>query len=277
MANMGIGPMNRNQVRPSEQPVMFGLNSRHLAGGTAVLTGLIGLAGVIQKAVQGDETAKQKVSTQLGAASPEERQAIQMMMQQAAQGIDIQKKATEALMPALTRMAGGELNITPGLQSTLNQMYSPLLGNIVTQGLENARQRGFHGGANEGPAAAIMGPLMSNTQGQMAQSLYEAATGLPMSAVQGFSALGGLNQNLVSALGQTAQIAQAPRMAERQTTQVASKPFQILDMLGPVSQTLQGVGGALGAPAAMDNQANFNSLMSQFYAGQGGSGLSGVR
>ena len=253
------------------------MNPATLAGlGLTAVTGGVGLAGIIQKAMSGDPQSVTQVQRAVAEAGPEERQAIteaikavsgatnfafgspmnlqsqlggRVPAEEAAFGAGLerlggraqsqdalqatlgphfgaglsqilggQQSILGALGPIASDLAKGKLNITPELESTIEEAFSPRLGDLATQLIENARQRGFAGGAElllQAPSSSLGQTALRDIQGQMAQAKIEAALNFPRTAgdlagafstpsalrLQGASNLANLDQNVIAALG----------------------------------------------------------------------------
>ena len=353
-----IGPMmppgmNQGGTSPNMLGIS-GLTNAQLAGlGIGGLTAGVGLIGVLQKAMQGDQTARQEVSRIVGTGTSEERAALRGAFQQfqtlqqfatgspaglmqqlganapPAQAALAQGTAglgslatqagglTQSLLPQLTGAPGGTTGLTgalggqdqilnlltqaasgnlpPELTRLVEQAFQPQLGNIATQAIEAARQRGFAGGAellNQAPAGALAGPALSDLQGQMAQAklglipmlgqaagAYSTPAALRMS---GTSNLMNLNQSILQALmgagGQSIQnqlgfmgaltgagsaqggLANQGRLGGGTTTQTTSTPSTLLDAFAPLAGLLGGAGGLLGGIGAMNRPATTLNL-----------------
>lgn len=129
-----------------------------------------------------------------------------------------QESILSALGPAATDLAKGKLTISPELAMTIEQAFQPKMGDIATQLINAARERGFAGGAElllQAPASQLGQTAARDLQGQMAAAKLEAALKFPQAAaelsnamntpaairMQGASQLAGMDQNLIAALG----------------------------------------------------------------------------
>lgn len=188
-------------------------------------------------------------------------------------------------------------NLSPGLLRLIEQSFQPQMGNIATQAIEAARQRGFAGGAellNQAPAGALAGPALADLQGQMAQAklglipmLGQAAGAYSTPAalrLAGTSQLLNLNQNIMQALmgagqqgiqnrlgfmgaatgqlGTQGNLGNVGRLNTGTTTQTTSQPSSLLDAFAPLAGLLGGVGGLLGGFGAMQPRPTYNLNLS---------------
>jgi len=243
--------------------------------GVTALTSGLGIAGIIQKAAQGDTQAKTVISRAIAGASPEEQQAYNQalsgfqtlqnyslgsptslmaqlgsrvpgeegafnqavgmagnwgnqvgqftgqmspMYQQGIQGLSQgQTGILNSALPTLQGLAQG--NLPPAISQLVEQAYQPQFGDLATNLIEQARNRGFAGGADllaQAPASQIGQTALRDLQGQMANSKLQAglqmypqmvgqasgAYSTPLALqMQGMNQLGNLNQNIISALG----------------------------------------------------------------------------
>ena len=103
-------------------------------------------------------------------------------------------------MSLLQALQSGQ-GLPPGYQQLIEQAFQPQMGDLYTQAAQMGQARGFHDApATSPPGGAILGPGLSNLQGQMAQ----AKLGLMQSLPQTFqnpinsqlNALGGASQGL---------------------------------------------------------------------------------
>lgn len=172
-------------------------------------------------------------------------------------------------------------NMSPQLLRLIEQAFQPQLGNIATQAIEAARQRGFAGGAellNQAPAGALAGPALADLQGQMAQAklglpamLGQAAGAFSTPAalrLSGTSNLMNMNQNILQSLlgvgnqgiqnrlgfmgaatgqlGTQGNLGNVGRLNTGTTTSTMNQPFSLLDAFAPLAGLLGGAGGLLG-------------------------------
>ena len=185
----------------------------------------------------------------------------------------------EQILNQLLQAAQG--NMSPQLLRLIEQAYQPQLGNIATQAIEAARQRGFAGGAellNQAPAGALAGPALSALQGQIAQAklgfpamLGQAAGAFSTPAalrLTGTSNLMNMNQNILQSLlgvgnqgiqnrlnfmgaatgqlGTQGNLGNVGRLNTGTTTSTMNQPFSLLDAFAPLAGLLGGAGGLLG-------------------------------
>ena len=327
------------------------IGANPLQAGALGMTGLatgVGLIGVIQRAMQGDQTARVELTRQIAQASPQEQQAIQQAItgltgvqnfalggptslqaqlgarvgpeegafQSGVQGLGTQaqnlgqlgtalspsylqglpgllqgqESILNAYTPTGTALAGGDLPITPGMERTVEQAFSPMFGDVASRLIEESRQRGFAGGAElllQAPASSIGQTALRDLQGQMAAAklnLAQAHPGLVAQAagaystpaalrIQGASQLQNLNQNLVQALGNVGQQGMGNRLDFLRAT---SAPLSALGNIGSNLQT-----GRVGAGGQTQTSTTPTSLLDSFaplaslLGGVGGS-LSGL-
>jgi hypothetical protein len=288
-----LGPFN-NPSDPSALPGLLqrlgswvSTNPGQAAGlGLTGLTTGVGLAGVIQKAAQGNQQAKTIISRAIAGASPQEQQAYQQALSgfqtlqnyslgsptslmaqlgsrvpgeeaafqggldrlnQSGQRVD---QLTQALNPAyqqglpnmLSQQSGILGAASPVLQgiaagqmpqqisSLVEQAYQPQFGDLATNLIEQARNRGFAGGADlltQAPSTSMGQTALRDLQGQMANSKLQTALQYYPQAVStgagaystpsalrmaGANQLEGLNQNIIQALGGIGQNGMANRM-----------------------------------------------------------------
>ncbi len=160
-------------------------------------------------------------------------------------------------MSLLRALQSGQ-GLPQGYQQLIEQAYQPQMGDIASQAIMSARNRGFAGGAellNSGPGGAIAGPALSNLQGQMAQSklgLMQSLPGLfnqPMQ-MQG-QALQGRAQGYGNMMGQYAPYA----------TQQPQQPMGQLFGQGIGNIFAGAAAGGAQATQANQQQAFQNSLL----------------
>ena len=195
-----------------------------------------------------------------------------------------QNSILSAFAPTMQGIAGGQ--IPQLLSSLVDQAYQPAIGNIATQAINNARERGFHGNELAGPGGAIAGPALADLQGQMAASKLGLLTQLPQAVATASGAystpmalrgqlgtnLSNLNQQLLQALGGIGQQGiqngigylgagsglvnsgsglfgnqQQGRIASGGQTTTTSQPSSLLDSFAPLASILGGLGGAFSA------------------------------
>ena len=157
----------------------------------------VGLAGLIQKMVQGDKAAATQVKQVFDQSNPQQQAALTQAIQgfQQLQGIlggaDLPGllRTSAGLQQTLGRtgegLARGQLNLSPELQRTVEEAFTPQLGDIARRLIEAARTQGFAGGAElltQAPASALGGPALAALQGQQAQAKLALAANLPQVA-----------------------------------------------------------------------------------------------
>jgi len=148
-----------------------------------------GLVGSLEGRFPGEEAAFSAGLGRTGATGQTVDQLIRSMLpglMGGAQGIlGGQQSILSPLADAGAAMAQGQLNITPELERTVEQAFSPAMGDLATQLIEAARNRGFAGGADlltQAPASALGQTALRDLQGQMAQAKLGLAAGLPGAA-----------------------------------------------------------------------------------------------
>lgn len=228
----GYGSPSWSQVMSNPQTILG------LGGGIAGLIGAITGGGVQQQ-------RSQKLSTP--------QKAQYEGAQKAAGGINQFAKGNTPLqqqqMQLLQAIAGGQGLAQPYAQA-VEQAFEPQMGSLYEQATAAGRKRGFHDAPATSPAGgAVLGPGLSNLQGQIAQAKLAMMMGLP-----------GLYQQPINQQSQAAQAfagQQGSLFGAYPGTQTWSQP------LGPtigqsIGQSMIGLGQGLGQQQ-MQNQQN------QFY------------
>lgn len=148
--------------------------------GTGAALGSLGpLAGLIGLLASGGRTQTQ------GFQQPQQSRAAGVQMQGALGAQQAQAGYNTPLqqmqMSLLQALQSGQ-GLPQGYQKLVEQAYQPAMGDIASQAINSARNRGFAGGAellNSGPGGAIAGPALANLQGQMAGSKLGLMQSLP--------------------------------------------------------------------------------------------------
>lgn len=137
-----------------------------------------------------------------------------------------------ALMGAL-----GSPQIPSALSALTEQAFRPQFGDVYQQAVRAGRARGFYDApATSPPGSAVLGPALSNLQGQMAQAklgLYQNNIGNFLQALQASNQLAGSQGTLATGLPTTVK-AQAPKLS-------------ILQLMGQLAPVLGGAGQLLAA------------------------------
>ena len=200
-------------------------------GGVPSLLGLGGgLAGLIGKLASGGVT---------GTASPVQNTAakgaqasMNSQLGNAAQG---NTPLQQMQMSLLQSLASGQ-GLPPGYAQLVEQAFQPQMGDLYTQAANMGRSRGFQDApATSPPGGAILGPGLSNIQGQMAA----AKLGLMQSLPGLYNTPIGQQQNALNASAMGLQ-----NTATANTQQQASQPLgsQIGAAIG---SGLQGLGQSI--------------------------------
>ena len=240
-------------------------------GGPASLQGQIG------GRVPGEEAAHTDALARLGAEASrlgEYTGAIQPNLAGGLPGLlGDQESILRAFTPTATNIARGQLPITPELEQSVEQAFSPAMGDLASQLIEAARQRGFAGGSElllQAPASAIGQTALRDLQGQMAGAKLNLAQQFPQLVaqasgaystpaalrMQGASQLGNLNQNLIAALGGFGQQGMGNRL---DFLRAATSPLQASGFLASQQQA-----GRLGAGGQTQTTTTPGSLLESF-------------
>lgn len=217
-------------------------------GGGALRTG--GIVGGLESRLPSEEAAFGLGAERAGLAT----QDLDALMAALGPGVlgagDLmsgQQSILDPLAGAGAALARGQLNITPELERSVEQAFSPALGDLATQLIEAARNRGFAGGADlltQAPASALGQTALRDLQGQMAQAKLGLATSLPSTAAniagayntplaaraQIGSNLVGMNQGVIGTLLNIANQGMSNRM----------------NLFGAMAAPLSATGSALG-------------------------------
>jgi hypothetical protein len=188
-----------------------------------------------------------------------------------------QASILSALAPTAANMASGNMQIPPALQQLINKAYDPYIGDITSNAIENARNRGFAGGADllGGPAGQIAGPGLANAAGMKAQSLLQAMLQFPQGAAQ---IAGSYNQPINQLAGVAGQSMQ-PQFNMFANTPYGSQQTQNQNWGQTAGQMLAGAAQGYAAPTQQAQQQQFqNSLLNalQGMGGQSAGGMSGT-
>jgi hypothetical protein len=175
--------------------------------------------------------------------------------QLAEQGASGNLPAQQMQMSLLQALQSGQ-GLPQGYQQLVEQAFQPQMGDLYEQAANMGRRRGFHDApATSPPGGAILGPGLSNLQGQMASAKLGLMHSLPQLFNQPAATQGGFAQNYM-------QAAQDPRLMQQQTQQPMAP------------QIAQGVGGLIsgasqGYNAAAQQGQQQNTLNSLLKALQG--------
>lgn len=154
-------------------------NGRGGLGQGAILGSLGPLAALLGQAISGSQGQSQgyRMPFQAGVAGNQMQGALGQQNQQAMYNTPLQQMQ----MSLLQALQSGQ-GLPQGYQKLIEQAYQPVMGDIASQAIDSARNRGFAGGAellNSGPGGAIAGPALANLQGQMAGSKLGLMQSLP--------------------------------------------------------------------------------------------------
>ena len=173
--------------------------------------------------------------------------------------------AQQMQMSLLQALQSGQ-GLPPGYQQLIEQAYQPQMGDLYSQAAAAGRARGFHDAPATSPVgSAILGPGLSNLQGQMAQSKLGMMQSLPALYNQPIATQGNFAQNYMNA-------AQNPATMQQTTTN---------PMAPQIGQAVGGLisGGAQGYNAAVgqnQQQQTLDSLLKSLQTNQTG-GMSQVK
>jgi hypothetical protein len=235
-----------------QQPQNFGwgsfmTNPQNLLG---ALGGIAGLAGTLAGGGnKGTQTPKldDRAKAQFGAA-----QNANAGLQPFAQGMTPLQKQQQQLLAAITSGKGLDQNYAKAIEGA----FEPQMGNLYEQASAAGRKRGFHDAPATSPAGgAILGPGLSDLQGQMAQAKINMMLGLPA-----------LFQNPINS-----QIGAAQGFANSQGNLFQSYPkgVQASAPLGPqigtdIAGFLGGVGAGIGQQQNQQQQNLFQNRLMDF-------------
>lgn len=275
-----------------------------LAGGSAAA----GIAGALAQAFGGGKTSKSVTKTTVPPMTPEQR-AIQEAAMQRTQQMDAQMQAAlqqlarnqtllaelqkaampvaaqapavaqqqadilAALAPTAQGLASQQAVLTPELARTVETAFQPAMGEISRQAIEDARRRGWAGGADLllGPAGPIAGPALADLQGQIAKAKLEYALQLPRTAAEvagaytqplqtrleaglpvvqrgteQAAALRGISTERLNQLLKLLEIMDQARRAQTTATGVTTQPTDWGAIAQGLAGSLAGVGTAVG-------------------------------
>ena len=216
--------------------------------GIAAVGGTLGLMGIFQKLTQGAPVTHQEVTRAVQQSSPQEQQLFAQAVQTLQQ---VQQMSfNQDLQATISALARGELPINQSTVQQVTQTFGKAAGDIAEAAIEQARQRGFAGGAELLGSAA--GPLASrglaNLSSDVANAILNLSLGLPQMA----SGLQG--QQISQALAPLSQIGQLLGIGQQERFNAAPQfltqtgpQSTLLDTLGPFGQLAGGIGGTLGA------------------------------
>jgi hypothetical protein len=215
-----------------------------LAGGTS---GLIGaLMGGGQGATSGPRpTTAQQANMGIG----------NQWAQMGAQGQLPLQQQQQSLLQAIMSGQG----LAQPYAAAVEQAFQPQLGDLYTQAANMGRARGFHDApATSPPGGAILGPGLSNIQGQMASEKLKLMLGLPALLNQPIATQGNFAQNYLSAaqgapMQQTSQAPLAPQIGQAvgQGLQGLGQVFQQQDAQAAQQKQLDSILEALRGPKFM--------------------------
>lgn len=224
-------------------------NPAQLAGlGITGLGAGLGLIGLFQKLAQGKPVTTQETTRAVAQSTPQEQalyaQALSTLAQ--LQGVAFNSD----LQKTISALARGELNVAPSTVKSVTDAFTQAAGDIAENAIEDARNRGFAGGADllQSAAAPLASRGLANVHSQVADAILKLGMGMPALAGQ---LSGQQTQNAMapmSAIGSLLNFGQQERFnaAPVFQTQTGQSPT-LLDSLGPFGQLLGGVGGTLGA------------------------------
>lgn len=248
------GPLGIPQA-PAPQPQQGAGQANPWIGGLlGAASPLAGLIGALVNQGQGP-TSGPKPTTAQKANMTAGNQFAQM-------GAMGQLPAQQMQMSLLQALAGGQ-GLPPGYAQLVEQAFQPQMGDLYTQAVNAGRGRGFHDApATSPPGGAILGPGLSNLQGQMASAKLGLMHSLPQLFNQPAQTQGSFAQNYL----QAAQGAPMQQQAQQpMAPQIANSVGQILS------------GASQGYNAAAQQGQQQNTLDSLLKALQGGITMSGVR
>lgn len=225
----GLQGQPQFSLPPAQAPQQGG------AGGLmGALPGILGagggLASVIGQLVGGGQGPQQQRT--LNNAGQGAMGSANSMNANAATG---QLPLQQMQMSLLQALQSGQ-GLPPGYQQLIEQAFQPQMGDLYTQAAQMGQSRGFHDApATSPPGGAILGPGLSNLQGQMAQ----AKLGLMQSLPQTFQAP--INSQL-GALGTNSQSLTNTAMMNSGSQQQQTNAPMIGNQIGSI---LQGAGQAM--------------------------------
>ena len=258
-------PMPMPQARPQAAvPQQGGGNANPWMG--AAMGSLGPMAGLIGSLINGGQgaTSGPKPNTQ-------QKANMGYANQQAQLGAGGNLPAQQMQMSLLQALQSGQ-GLPPGYQQLIEQAYQPQMGDLYSQAAAAGRARGFHDAPATSPVgSAILGPGLSNLQGQMAQSKLGMMQSLPALYNQPIATQGNFAQNYL-------QSAQNPTTMQ-QTSQQPMAPQIGQAVGGLISGGAQGYNAAVGQnqqQQTLDSllkslqQKNATGGMSQVPMAQGG-------
>ena len=252
------GPLGMNQPGAAPAPASGGAANPWIGGLLGAAGPLAGLIGALASGGQGP-TSQVKPST---------NQQAQM-----ARGTQMQETGAMGGLPAqqmqmslLQALQSGQ-GLPQGYQQLVEQAFQPQLGDLYSQAAQQGRARGFHDApATSPPGGAILGPGLSNLQGQMAA----AKLGLMHSLPQLFNQPAQTQAQMANAF--SSQVSD-PRLMQ-QTSQQPMGP-SIANAFGNV---LSGAAqGYYGTQQANQQQDMTQSLLKALQQSNSIQGLSGTR
>lgn len=222
--------------------------------GLGVLGGLAGIAGQLAGGGKGPSQTTQQTRTLTPQAQNQVTQSYQALTP-IAQGISPLQQQQNSLLAALANGQG----LPPGYAQLIEQAFQPQMGDIYTQAVNAGRARGFYDAPGTSPAGSnVLGPALSNLQGQMASAKLGLMQSLPGIYNTPIANQTNAAQGLSASLLNGAQFGQG--LNQTQNTQAGSLAPQIGQMIGV---GLQGVGQAVTQQQRdQQQQDNFNRMMS---------------
>lgn len=264
----GAGAGNGQNGQNGQNGLLTGRGAQAGVAGLGVGAGLIGL---IQQLAGGGPvtTVKQQART-----TPQEQQLTGQTLQalQRLQGM----AGNAELNNAVKQLASGQLPISPDLIKQVTGAFGATAGQLASDSINNARERGFSGGTDllAGAGSPQYSQSLAQLQSDVSNALVNLAVGLPQAASNiqsqqvGNQATGiGLQNDLLRALTQ--------QNGFSQTSQTSGN---LLNSLGPFAQVLGGTGGLISGLNSFNNNGNrqpFVFNLGTGSSGTGGSGLSG--
>jgi len=197
--------------------------------GIGALTTGMGLIGMLQRMVGGQPLATQKTTP--AGASPTEAAAMQGALQSSQQANDLYSQLSQMLL-------SGQL---PGNDAMVEAAFKNVISDIMDQSIQQAQERGWTGGPDllGGPAGPIYARLASQLPGQIAGAKLGQQNQFAQNLLGTAGGMGGQ-------AGTMGQIG-ASEARSRPITTTSQQGTDLLSMMQPFGQTLQGAAGLLGA------------------------------
>src|SRR2546422_802693 len=162
----GQQPQQTGQPGQSQQP---GMLSQALGFGLPATGTAAGLIGILQSLAGGRPVTSSQVRSTVQ-QSPQQAQLTGQTLQ-SLQGLQGLAQNAE-LQQAVSRLASGQLPISPDLVKQVTNAFGAAAGNLAQGSVEDARSRGFSGGLDllTGAGAPRYGQQLGNLQSDVSQA-----------------------------------------------------------------------------------------------------------